>query len=98
MNALSAIIIVIPLCLFARLLTVAIPMVYFKKRKSYPPYINTILTWGGLRGALALAMALSLPLGTERNIILVITYVWYFRYRNTGINCQVINQTQHTRQ
>lgn len=74
MNALSAIIIVIPLCLFARLLTVAIPMVYFKKRKSYPPYIITILTWGGLRGALALAMALSLPLGTERNIILVITY------------------------
>lgn len=73
-NALSAIIIAIPLCLFVRLITVAIPMAYFKKHKRYPPYIVTILTWGGLRGALALAMALSLPLGDERNIILVITY------------------------
>jgi len=73
-NALSAIIIAIPLCLFVRLITVAIPMAYFKKHKSYPPYVITILTWGGLRGALALAMALSLPLSAERNVILVITY------------------------
>jgi CPA1 family monovalent cation:H+ antiporter len=34
----------------------------------------TVLTWGGLRGGLSIAMALSLPEGTPRNILLVCTY------------------------
>jgi len=34
----------------------------------------TVLTWGGLRGGLSVAMALSLPEGEERNLILVVTY------------------------
>jgi CPA1 family monovalent cation:H+ antiporter len=34
-----------------------------------------ILTWGGLRGGLAIALALSIPLGPQRNQLLVITYV-----------------------
>ena len=47
-------------------------MALFKQRKRYTPLVITILTWGGLRGGLALAMALSLP--TVRDIILVLTY------------------------
>ncbi|HEY5922184.1 MAG TPA: cation:proton antiporter [Kofleriaceae bacterium] len=33
-----------------------------------------MLTWGGLRGGISVALALSLPNGPERDIILVITY------------------------
>ena len=32
------------------------------------------MTWGGLRGGISIALALSLPLGAERDIILAITY------------------------
>lgn len=35
---------------------------------------NTILAWGGLHGALSLALALSLPPGPERPLILAATY------------------------
>ena len=34
-----------------------------------------ILTWGGLRGGISVALALSIPEGPERNIIVVITYI-----------------------
>jgi CPA1 family monovalent cation:H+ antiporter len=34
----------------------------------------TVLTWGGLRGGLSVAMALALPQGTFRNLILTVTY------------------------
>ena len=34
-----------------------------------------ILTWGGLRGGLAIALALAVPLGPQRNQLLAITYV-----------------------
>ena len=33
-----------------------------------------ILTWGGLRGGISVGMALSLPPGRSRDIILAITY------------------------
>jgi CPA1 family monovalent cation:H+ antiporter len=35
----------------------------------------TLLTWGGLRGGLSIAMALSLPNGAEKDLILAITYI-----------------------
>ena len=41
--------------------------------RSHPGRI-TILTWGGLRGGLSVAMVLSLPPGENRNLLLVITY------------------------
>jgi CPA1 family monovalent cation:H+ antiporter len=34
-----------------------------------------VLTWGGLRGGISVALALSLPAGSERDAILAITYV-----------------------
>ncbi len=33
------------------------------------------MTWGGLRGGISVALALSLPLGSERDIVVAITYV-----------------------
>lgn len=34
-----------------------------------------ILTWGGMRGGISVALALSLPAGAERDLILVLTYI-----------------------
>jgi len=33
------------------------------------------MTWGGLRGGISVALALSLPAGREREIVLGVTYV-----------------------
>lgn len=33
-----------------------------------------MLTWGGLRGGISVALALSLPAGDERNTVLALTY------------------------
>jgi monovalent cation:H+ antiporter, CPA1 family len=67
-------IIAIFLVLLSRLLTVAIPMRFAKYLRKYPPYTVRILTWGGLRGGLAVALALSIPSGEINNIFLPITY------------------------
>lgn len=73
-SALPAIL-AIPLSLTARALTVALPMGLFKLKKSYDPYATSIIIWGGLRGGLAVALALVIP-GTEaqRALILTMTY------------------------
>ena len=36
---------------------------------------TTLMTWGGLRGGLSIAMALSLPLSAEKNLMLTMTYI-----------------------
>ncbi|MCL9773548.1 cation:proton antiporter [Vibrio methylphosphonaticus] len=73
----------IPLVLGARYLSVALSYVGFKRFRHYNPWSVRILTWGGLRGGLALAMALSIPAGVwviedklidVKEIILVMTY------------------------
>ena len=67
-------ILMIPCVLFSRLAIVSIPMSLFKKYRMYAPKIIAVLTWGGLRGALALSMALSLPDSPQREVILMMTY------------------------
>jgi len=65
----------IPIVLFSRFITVGIPMNIFKIYRNYSPFIITILTWGGLRGGLAIAMALSIPnYSPYYDIILFSTY------------------------
>lgn len=64
----------IPLVLLVRLVTVAIPMKFIQLRRQHNPYTIAILTWGGLRGGLAVALALSLPPSDYRNFILAMTY------------------------
>jgi len=38
------------------------------------PYVIMMLTWGGLRGAISVALALSLPFGAARDTIITVTY------------------------
>lgn len=64
----------IPLVLAARWITVAIPIRLMAIWRHQMPYAVSVLTWGGLRGGLAVALALSIPNGHDRNFILALTY------------------------
>ena len=66
--------IVIPLLLFSRFISVAVPVTLLRRFRTFSPNVIKILTWGGLRGGISVAMALSLPPGRPRDIILTITY------------------------
>jgi CPA1 family monovalent cation:H+ antiporter len=67
-------IILIPLLLAARFVCVGIPVVILKRFRTFSPRVIKILTWGGLRGGISVALALSLPAGENREAILVVTY------------------------
>jgi CPA1 family monovalent cation:H+ antiporter len=65
----------IPLVLGVRFLSVGFPVIVLRLFRSFSPHVIKILTWGGLRGGISVAFALSLPPGKNRDTILAITYV-----------------------
>ena len=65
----------IPIVLLARLISVGGTVSLLRMRRQFSPGVIPILTWGGLRGGISVALALSIPKGPEREIILGITYV-----------------------
>jgi monovalent cation:H+ antiporter, CPA1 family len=64
----------IPAVLLARLLSVSIAALVPKLREEFPPYVIGILTWGGLRGGISVALALSLPSSRFRDALITVTY------------------------
>lgn len=72
---LIAALLLIPLVLLSRFISVGIPVSLLRNFRPFTPHAVKVLTWGGLRGGISVALALSLPAGAERDIILAITYV-----------------------
>ncbi len=60
--------------LIARFVSVGVPIFFIRKFRELTPGVIKILTWGGLRGGISVALALSLPASAERETILAITY------------------------
>jgi len=67
--------IAIPLVLISRYLSLWLPIKFFSKKLEFVPHTNLIMTWGGLRGGISIALALSLTQEMNRELFLVITYV-----------------------
>jgi len=69
-----AISILIPGALLARYISTGLPWLLLRHRHRFDNGALPILVWGGLRGALSVAMALSLPGGGIRDAVVAITY------------------------
>ncbi|MCB0689886.1 MAG: sodium:proton antiporter [Saprospiraceae bacterium] len=67
--------IAIPLILIARYLSLLGPIQFFQKKLAFVPNTNLIMTWGGLRGGISIALALSLTETMERDLFLMVTYI-----------------------
>ncbi|MDB4662956.1 sodium:proton antiporter [Verrucomicrobiales bacterium] len=63
--------------LASRFIAVSIPVYLLKPLRSFDPGTIKMLTWGGLRGGISVALALAIPkdFGIARDIFLVLTYV-----------------------
>ena len=64
----------IPVVLFARWVSVATPMTLLGLREEFTRGAIPVLTWGGLRGGISVALALSLPMSSVKPVLLSTTY------------------------
>jgi CPA1 family monovalent cation:H+ antiporter len=67
-------VIMIVVVLVARWLSVAFPVLLLRRWVEFEKHAIKILTWGGLRGGISVAMALSLPSSFYRDQFLTVTY------------------------
>ena len=65
----------IALALVARLAAVAVPVLMLKPFRTFSRGVIPIMTWGGLKGGISVALALSLPDSEWKPLILTATYI-----------------------
>ncbi len=64
----------IVIVLLSRFLSLLIPVRFFAKRLDFVPHTTTIMAWGGLRGGISIALALTLTADLNRELFLTVTY------------------------
>ncbi|UWP99427.1 cation:proton antiporter [Aliiroseovarius crassostreae] len=74
-DAVMAGIFAIALALFARFAAVAVPVMLLKPFRNFSAGVIPIMTWGGLKGGISVALALSLPENEWKPLILTATYI-----------------------
>ena len=76
LNYIFIIILVIALVVGSRWIGVSVPIGILSLKKKFEPKTALIITWGGLRGGLSVALALNLPdtMGDAKGLILILTY------------------------
>lgn len=75
MDAVVAGVLAIALALVARLAAVAVPVLILRPFRSFSRGVIPIMTWGGLKGGISVALALSLPDSEWKPLILTATYI-----------------------
>ncbi len=65
----------VAVALAARWISVAIPFHFVRRREGYGAYTVRLLTWGGLRGGIAISLVLGLPESPDRSLLVTATYV-----------------------
>jgi len=73
-RVLAIVALTIPLLLVVRFVTVGAPISLLARVRDYPPSTVALMTWGGLRGGISIALALAIPASPYRDLILVVTY------------------------
>ena len=73
-NLFIAALLSIVIALAARFIVVGMTTKTFRKQLDLPKGAWKVLTWGGLRGGISVALVLQLPLGAERDVLLALTY------------------------
>ena len=65
----------VPVALCARFVSVVVPIAALSPIVRFARGTVPILTWGALRGGISVALALSIPAGHPRDLIVCMTYV-----------------------
>jgi len=73
-DVLAPALLVVPICLLARLVSVAVPVAAMRVRGHLRRGLVPILTWSGLRGGISVALVLSLPRSPGQDVLLASTY------------------------
>lgn len=65
----------LPIVLIARYVSVGVPIAVLRRFQQFEPHSVKLMTWAGLRGALSIALALSLAEGRAKALIVTATYM-----------------------
>ena len=73
---LAAALLAVPVVLASRWVGIGLPVSLLRLAgRAFSPRAVRVITWAGLRGGISVALALSLPSGEERALLLLMTYV-----------------------